>query len=227
MTVQEVLHLLYKHIKFITCFVLVAFIGATIYMFFFARDYYTSSATLYNVESGSRETALSSSDLLISEKLLADYQQIIKSRRVLDAVSQKAGTEIPPSSISVSSVTGTHVIKLSVTANSASTAAEWANLITEQFVVAVEEIVNVDNISVIDPAVPDTSPAGPNRLQYILLAGIGGLILSVGLVLVHAFLDTSIHNIEDAERILGIPVLAGVPKFKSQKRLVLENEYDG
>ena len=65
-----------------------------------------------------------------------------------------------------------------------------------------------------DPSRPDPDkPVSPVMLINLILAVVGGLILS----LIYAFsadhFDHSFKSIDDAERYLGVPVLASVPKL--------------
>lgn len=218
MTIQELFHLVTKNIRWIILFTLVGAIATIVYTHAFMDDYYEAGTTLYIVSA--QETQLSATDLTISEKLLADYREIIKSRRVLDATAAKMNRRIPASAVSASSVAGTHVIQLSVTAQSPEVAAEAANVITDEFVSVISTMLNTDNVSIIDPALQPIVPAGPKRLQYILLATIASAMLSVGVILAISFLDTSFHSTEDAEHALGIPVLASVPKYKPLKQIL-------
>ncbi len=52
----------------------------------------------------------------------------------------------------------------------------------------------------------------PNRRLIILIAAIaGGCSLGAGYVIVRFFLDSTVKTVDDAERVIGLPVLAAVP----------------
>lgn len=62
------------------------------------------------------------------------------------------------------------------------------------------------------------TPIRPSKIQT-LLGGIGaGLALNVVLVFLLAHLDTSFQSAEDARALLGLRVLAGIPRYESPKK---------
>ena len=56
------------------------------------------------------------------------------------------------------------------------------------------------------------APGKPNVPAYMALAVVVGLVLGISLAFFIEYLDTSVKTLEDVERLLGIPVLAVVPK---------------
>jgi len=70
------------------------------------------------------------------------------------------------------------------------------------------------------------TPSRPKRLPTVLMGVAAGLGLSALLVFLLAQFDTSIQSAEDAKKLLGLKVLAGIPRYhdKSQEsRLVLKS----
>ena len=80
-----------------------------------------------------------------------------------------------------------------------------------------EESQKLNEIRVIDKAKPPLYPKWPMQVLYPLFGLFGGLMVSIGLVLFLEYMDDSVRTIEDAERILGYPVLATIPKLKTRK----------
>lgn len=65
------------------------------------------------------------------------------------------------------------------------------------------------------------SPVRPNRLQTILMAVAAGLGLSALLVFLLAKSDTSIQSAEEAHKLLGLKVLAGIPRQLSKREATM------
>ena len=63
-----------------------------------------------------------------------------------------------------------------------------------------------------EKAEPATSPYSPKVLLNMVLGTLVGLIVGIGLAFLIEYLDTSIKTMEDVENLLGVPVLAVVPK---------------
>ncbi len=58
----------------------------------------------------------------------------------------------------------------------------------------------------------------PKALTAIALAAFGSLGLAAGVIFLIAILDTSIKSTDEAERLLGLPVLAAIPEMPALKR---------
>jgi succinoglycan biosynthesis transport protein ExoP len=55
-------------------------------------------------------------------------------------------------------------------------------------------------------------PVRPNKTKTFLMAGLGSLLLGIGIVLLIDRLDSSIRTVDEAESEFGLPVLAAVPE---------------
>ena len=85
-------------------------------------------------------------------------------------------------------------------------------LLLERFEEArITEAGQIGNVRVIDTAKEPRSPIKPRRFQNLLLALIVGLTLGGGLAFFTESLDRSIKNPEEAEALLGIPVIGLIP----------------
>jgi len=70
--------------------------------------------------------------------------------------------------------------------------------------------------------VPD-KPVAPNRPLIVLGALCGGLIVGVAVAMVIDMTDTSVRGEREAARILGVPVLAGIPVIVSRQQWFMKN----
>ena len=85
-------------------------------------------------------------------------------------------------------------------------------LLLERFEEArITEAGQIGNVRVIDTAQEPRSPIKPRRFQNLLLALIVGLTLGGGLAFFTESLDRSIKNPEEAEALLGLPVIGLIP----------------
>jgi capsular exopolysaccharide synthesis family protein len=67
-------------------------------------------------------------------------------------------------------------------------------------------------ISVKEPAEPPTVAARPRVSLNLMLGALVGLVVGLGLAFFIEYLDTSVKTMEDVESLLGVPVLAIIPK---------------
>lgn len=61
-------------------------------------------------------------------------------------------------------------------------------------------------------AEPEGKPAKPNVPLHLALGGVLGLMFGLGLAFFLEYMDTTVKNLDDVEKYLGVPVLAVVPK---------------
>jgi succinoglycan biosynthesis transport protein ExoP len=82
-------------------------------------------------------------------------------------------------------------------------------------------------IHVVQPAARPEVPVSSKKRVILIMSGLSGLILGVLIVMALGFTDTSIKTVDEAETLLGLPVLAVVPVLgevrKSHDPLVLVN----
>jgi polysaccharide biosynthesis transport protein len=69
------------------------------------------------------------------------------------------------------------------------------------------------NIRVVDPALVPTYPSRPQKTRNILLAILVGLVGGIGLAVFREYLDNTVKNPDDIERLTGLPSLAVVPSM--------------
>ncbi len=69
-----------------------------------------------------------------------------------------------------------------------------------------------ERIKVIDRPYEPTAPTKPMTLIFALAGIAGGLALGIGLAALLDLMDTTLRRIREAERLLGVPVLAWLPR---------------
>lgn len=67
-------------------------------------------------------------------------------------------------------------------------------------------------ISVKEPAEPPLFPARPRVTFNLMLGSLVGLLVGLGLAFFIEYLDTSVKTMDDVEKVLGVPVLAIIPR---------------
>jgi tyrosine-protein kinase Etk/Wzc len=69
----------------------------------------------------------------------------------------------------------------------------------------------ISNIKVVDPAITPDNPLQPQKKKNLLLGLLLGLMTGVGAVFFIEYLDDTIKGSEEAQRVIGAPVLAVIP----------------
>ena len=213
MTLQELLIVLRNHLRLVILMPLLAAVAAAGIAVFLPNQY-TASTTMYVlVTSGdSATTTTSSSDLTASQMITNDVATLMKSDRVkADTASDLGLADLRGFKISVTSSTTSRVITLSVTGSNAQSAADVANAMVKNTSDIAQSVMEVKSINAIDSALAPTTPSGPNRPLYVAVALVAGFLMAIVIAVLEETLNTKVRNSEDAEELLGVPVIGHIP----------------
>lgn len=216
---KELFEIFWSRKIYILIITLVFIIVGFIYTYLFTTPKYKSETSLLLVKQDAATTTSSSSittsDLTLSQKLVSTYSELIRSKLVLEPVieSLEMDTTVDKlkSTITVSSVKDTELIKISVVNENAKNAKIIANQIVKVFSEKVKDIYKIDNVSVIDAAEVNETPYNINHAKDIIIFAFMGLVVSVVYALVANMLDTTVKSKETIESKIGLSVLTEIP----------------
>ena len=213
----------YTYFKFRILWILIAIVAivviGNIYTIITRVPMYQSNTTLVLV--GESKKGYSQSDSVLNQNLIGTYSQIITSRTVLsqviDNLKLKTTTENLSKNISTSSVEDTEIIKITVNSSKRKEAAKIADEVATVFSKEVQDIYNLENVTIIDKAEIATSPYNINYVKDNIIYLMIGIVLSFGVVFVMYYFDTTIKSSEVVEEKLGLPVIGIVPKVEDKE----------
>lgn len=214
MTLLEFFGLLRKHWKFVVTLTVAATLVTGAAMLFMPNQYTatTSMYVLSQEEDNKNTTAYN--DLSAGQMLTNDVSTLIKSDRVEQDVAQSLGlSSLNGYKVDVTSSTTTRVISLSVTGADPHTTSDIANAFVSHVSDVAQQVMGVQAVNVIDSAGVPTAPSGPRRALYTLVGALVGLFASVVIVVVWDLIDTRVKSSEEAEQLLGVPVIGHFPNL--------------
>lgn len=217
MTLLELFGLLRKHLKMVVALPIACMVVMGLVSVLAMSDSYTATTNMYVLASSSGDSSTSalSSDLSASQMLTNDVATLLQSDRVTSDAAKSVGLKnLKDYKVSVTSETTTRVITLSVTGTDAQGAANVANALAESVSDVAREVMDVESVNVIDEAPTPQAPSGPNRLLYMAVAFMAGLFAAVAIVVLMDIIDTRVRSAEDAEELLGLPVIGRIPEMK-------------
>ena len=211
MTLLELLKLLRKHIKLVIALPVVCALITAAVAWLVLPNTYTANVSMYVLtRSGDSDGTLSASQMLAN-----DVAGLFKDERVLnDTAASLQMTSLKGYDIKVASGTTTRVITLSVTGESAQSVAIVANALAATTDEVAREAMDVKSVNVIGPATEPTAPSGPPRTLYTAVAFLAGIFLAVAVVVLMDMLNTRVRNPEEAEELLGVPVIGRIPTIQ-------------
>ncbi|HEY3315430.1 MAG TPA: Wzz/FepE/Etk N-terminal domain-containing protein [Bacillota bacterium] len=209
---REYFAILRRRLWAIILVTVVAVATSGIISYFFIEPVYSASTTLMVLK---KDTPVDYTTLLMNRQLVKTYGEIAKSRTVAEHVIADMGLGIPVSSlqaaIHVSPVKDTEIIQVSVEDTAPAEAASIANAVARDFIKQVIQIMKVENVQVVDPAIEPTTPIKPRPKLNMAVAGVLGVMVGVGLAFVLEYLDNTVKSPEDVRRFLDLPVLGTIP----------------
>lgn len=186
---------------------------------------YTSKTTLMvNGSKGNIGDIASSFDLSsinVSQKIVVTYSEIVKSRKVLEQVISRLELGYTYnqllSMVNSTPLNETEILNITVTNTNPELAATLANTIADVFIKEVIRILKVDNVEIIDEAIPLYQSINVNLRKNVILGALVGIVLGAGIVFIFFMLDHTVKTEEDVKKYLKIPVLGHVIDYSNIK----------
>ena len=152
---------------------------------------------------------------MLNKNLIDTYAEIIKSRKVVGKVIENLNLDYTieelQKNISVTNVNDTEIIKITVDDKDSNLAKNIANETAKVFNAEIIKLYNIQNIGVVDYAEESLVPYNINILKSMAIYVLTGLFLSLAVVFVMFYFDTTIKTVEEVERKLNIPVIGAIP----------------
>lgn len=213
---RELFYILVKRLWLIALITILCVITSGIISFYVLEPEYQTFTTLIVGKPKDYNDEIEYNDVLLNQKLVSTYGEIVKSRTVSNEVVNNLGLSITPEQlkerVSVTSVKDTQIIKIQVTDGDPQLAASIANELATVFTKHVIRIMKIDNVQTIDAAEVPMSPVKPKHMLNMAIAGVLGVMVSVFLVFLLEYLDNTIKTVEDVQRHLDLPVIGMIPK---------------
>lgn len=218
--IRDFLSYLKKYIVIIACVVAVFIIGVCIYNTSIKIPLYTTYTTIVLTKSNESQvtnSTITQNDILLNQKLVSTYREIIKSKLVLEQVISETGitykVEELSRNVEVTALADTEILKISVTDKDPELAASIANSIAEVFSSEISKIYQINNISVVDIAQVPDKISNNTLVRDLFIALFISLFGTTAVIFVIYYFDDSIKLTDNLEEEIAMPVVAKV--FKS------------
>lgn len=192
------------------------------YAWFFISPTYSASAQMYVNNNYPDSPGYSSSQILAAQELADTYIVIMRSRPVLEAVAEKTQLGYTNGQlrgmISASSVNNTEIFEVTVVCGNYVHAAIIANAIADVLPEKIPAVVDMASVRVVQYAVENPNPIGPNYTKYGLAGGIIGCLLAAFVIVIAELMDTTINSEEYLSVVYkNYPLLAVIPGAENPK----------
>ena len=219
--IEQLWHILKKNLLMILSLAAVFAIGSALITYFLITPKYEASTQIL-VNQKEQQGQIQVQEVQTNLQLINTYNEIIKTPAILDKVIDNLKLEGESanlaSKVNVTNQQQSQVINVTVTDVEQAEAVKIVNEISKVFQDEIENIMNVDNVSILTKAEKseDPTPVSPKPLVNIVIAFILGALLGLAIAFLREFLDKSVKNEEDVAQHIGLPVLGSIPAFKQK-----------
>ncbi|KXZ40584.1 Capsular polysaccharide biosynthesis protein [Alkalithermobacter thermoalcaliphilus JW-YL-7 = DSM 7308] len=217
---RELLYILRKRIGMISIITVIAVIISALVSYFILKPQYETSTTLI-VNKAYEEDRINHNDIMLNQRLVSTYGEIVKSRAVLEKTIKDLKLENTyeqlQGNIKVTPVKDTQIMRITVSGNDPALITKIANTTAKNFIDEVTRIMNIENVQIIDTAKLPKNPIKPKRSLNIAIAFVLGIMLGVFIAFLIEYLDNTIKTPKDIENHLDLPVIGVIPLNKELK----------
>lgn len=135
--------------------------------------------------------------------------------KVIDELDLDQSVDQLSEKITINSQENSQVFSLMVQDSNPTKAVEIANTVSATFQKEIKNIMNVDNVSILAKAEIKDNPAPvkPNPVLNIAIAVVVGLMAGVGLAFLLEYMDNTIKDEDDIEKLLELPILGSIQRI--------------
>lgn len=206
---------------------IIAFVVAAITFcvnYFLLTPMYVSETKIYVLaRNDSQSDSVTTGELQAGELLTRDYEDIIKSRQVLEQVIQDLDLKTEKGSpvtyenmlsmITVQTTTGKRTLVIRVQHPDPALARDIADSVRNVSAEQIQDIMDTRTVKTVDTANLPTAPNSPHVVSNTVKAGLAGFLAGCVLFFILILMNDTIRDEEDVERYLKISALGAIPKF--------------
>lgn len=176
---------------------------------------YSATSKVYMV-SASNDSVVDLTDLNIGQSLSADYEQLIQTRPIYEAVIKEL--ELPYtyeqllSIVTISVVTDTRILTITTESTSPKEAMDVSNALADKAVSELPELMDTSEPNIAEEAVMPKRPSSPSLAKNTVFGAALGMILVLGVLTVLFMTDDTFKSAEDVEKAFGIMPLTIIPE---------------
>ena len=226
--IRKLAFYLLKHIWIILLCAAIGFAGMYWYTAYYQKDTYTASATVY-VLNGNPNLVnyqyTNANDLNSAVQLLDTYMVVVKSNKVMDAVTERLVAQYPTinagyisSTLSMGSVSETGVLQIRSTTRNAQLSADICNAILDVAPAEIIRVVSAGNIEIIDYAEAPDYPDYRSPTNKGLIGALIGGGLAAALLVILFLMNRKVTDMDSLGDMYTPPVLAGIQRKKKDDK---------
>lgn len=216
----------YRNIAIITLsFILIA----TVYTTFLMKQDYEATVKVFIGKQKFQNTmeTYNNEEITLYQRLITTYSEIIKSKNLINKsikdskinslkeIDEKIEYKSVVGSLTVNPISNTQIIEIKYSSKNPQESYDLLYSITENLMEYSKEIYPTVNIKVLEQVNLNNSNLMSKKIMVIGIAFIGGLIVSIGAVVMNMYFNNTFKNKESLEKELGLAVIGAIPDIEN------------
>ena len=220
--IEDIIYALKKRWKMIVGITLTFTLIAGLVTFFVIKPKYETKVRVFiGKEGATPDTGVdySSGDLSFYQDLVGTYIEILKNNDSIKMALKDIKQEDTQGNInrvlaglSVSQSGTTQIMDIKYTTTDMSEIIPVIESVTDQFIVKSKQLIKNGNVEILENAKIPSGPISPNKPLNVIIGFMLGLMVAIGLAFLLEYLDNTVKTTEELENLLGMPVLADIPR---------------
>lgn len=218
-TINDILKMIFTHIKLIIIVSVVAALGAYIYADnFIPKKYSSTSMIIIKYKAEATENDQTGTDNRVSSGALTLSANLAENVSVIFQRCEEMLDIIPPGyNVTIASVNETNALTITVTGSDGQVCADTANAIRNASPEVFEKYYyGGEAVPFSRPASVPGTHSSPDETRFALFGFMGGLIISILIAIIIEVIDTTIKPGDDLFKIYDVPVFAEIIDFDSE-----------
>lgn len=216
----------YRNIAIITLsFILIA----TVYTTFLMKQDYEATVKVFIGKQKFQNTmeSYNNEEITLYQRLITTYSEIIKSKNLINKsikdsninslkeIDEKIEYKSVVGSLTVNPISNTQIIEIKYSSKNPQESYDLLYSITENLMEYSKEIYPTVNIKVLEQVNVNNDNLMSKKIMVIGIAFIGGLIVSIGAVVMNMYFNNTFKNKESLEKELGLAVIGAIPDIEN------------
>ncbi len=219
--IKQIFYVISDKIAIILLTGIIVALAAFLYTKFYVTPEYKSTASVYVINRVDSDSATTYQDTLSASNLANDFEEMIKTRKVMEEVIAELQIDTSVGSlssrVSVSSPSGSRIIYITVLDEDPYEAKKIVDEIVTVAQKRSADMMQIESVKKWDEGSINTSPVSPNVKKNVLMAFLGSIVFAIVVVLMRYALDDTLKKPEDIEKKLGLSVLGAIPYEDKEK----------
>ena len=209
----ELLYLLKTRLWILLLTAIIFASGAGLVSGFLITPMYQSTTKLYILTKSTSITSLA--DIQLGTQLTQDYMVLIKSRPVVTKVIENLGLDMSYRElvdiITISNRSNTRILEIQAEYPDSFVAKQIVDEFAQVSKTQIAKIMDTSEPTIVEEGYASPYPSSPNIKKNIMIAGLVGIVLSAGVIIVMHLMDDTIKTSEDVDKYLGLTTLGLIP----------------